>query len=106
MAPLQLPHREPIHDIHPLTGVNIAVFYADRALETFGGGEAGWFWWPRRRGFSPDGPPTGPFPSCYAAYRHAMIMFSGDEERALDGPTTLMRTQCGHANLLNCRDIA
>ena len=51
----------------------IEVFYADRTLETFGRCGAGWFWWPRRRGFSPDGPATGPFPTSYAAYRHAMI---------------------------------
>jgi len=72
MAPLQLARHEPIHDIHPLTGINIEVFYADRAMETFGRDGAGWFWWPRRRGFSPDGPATGPFATSYAAYRHAM----------------------------------
>jgi hypothetical protein len=62
----------PLYDINPLTGISIEVFYADRTLETFGWGEAGWFWWPRRRGFSPDGPATGPFATRYAAYRHAM----------------------------------
>lgn len=66
------PYREPIHDVHPMTGVNIEVFYADRALETFGRGGAGWFWWSRRRGSSPDGPPTGPFATSYSAYRHAL----------------------------------
>ena len=50
----------------------IEVFYADRALETFGRCGAGWFWWPRRRGCSPDGPAAGPFATSYAAYRHAM----------------------------------
>ncbi len=59
-------------DIHPKTGASIEVFYADRTLETFGGSGAGWFWWPRRRGFAPDGPATGPFPTSYAAYRHAV----------------------------------
>jgi hypothetical protein len=72
MAPLQLAHREPIHDVHPLTGISIEVFYSDRTLETFGRGGAGWFWWWRRRGCSPDGSSTGPFSSSYAAFKHAM----------------------------------
>ena len=63
---------EPLYDVNPLTGVGIEVFYADRTLETFGRSGAGWFWWPRRRGRSPDGPATGPFATNYAAYRHAM----------------------------------
>jgi hypothetical protein len=66
------PRRAPLFDIHPLTGVTIEVFYLDRTLETFGRGGAGWFWWSRRRGFSPGGLPTGPFATSYAAYRHAM----------------------------------
>ena len=74
MAPLQFAQREPIHDVHPVTGVNIEVFFANRALETFGRGAAGWFWWPRRRGFSPDGPATGPFATSYAAYRDAILI--------------------------------
>jgi len=67
----QRAHREPLFDVHPQTGVSIEVFYADRSLETFGRGGAGWFWWCRRRGASPNGSPTGPFPTSYAAYRHA-----------------------------------
>jgi hypothetical protein len=63
---------EPLYDIHPLTGATIEVFYADRDLETFGRCGSGWFWCCRRRGFSPDGSPTGPFATGYAAYRHAM----------------------------------
>jgi hypothetical protein len=74
MTSLQHAFREPIHDVHPLTGVNIEVFYADRGLETFGEGLPGWFWWPRRRGFSPDGPAIGPFATSYAAYRHAVTV--------------------------------
>jgi hypothetical protein len=62
----------PFYDIDPRTGASIEVFYADRALETFGRCGAGWFWWPRRRGFSPVGLPTGPFATSYSAYRHAM----------------------------------
>lgn len=65
---------EPLYDVHPRTGASIEVFYADRTLETFGRGGAGWFWWPRRRGSSPVGSGTGPFATSYAAYRHAMEM--------------------------------
>src|SRR5215216_7610046 len=73
MVPRQNTRRhEPLFDVHPRTGASIEVFYADRTLETFGKRGAGWFWWPRRRGFAPDGPPTGPFATCYAAYRHAL----------------------------------
>jgi len=69
----QCARREPLYDINPQTGATFEVFYSDRTLETFGRGGAGWFWWSRRRGFSPDGPATGPFATSYAAYRHAMI---------------------------------
>jgi hypothetical protein len=69
MAPLP---RAPLYDINPLTGISIEVFYADRTLETFGRGGAGWFWWPRRRGCLPEGPATGPFATSYGAYRHAL----------------------------------
>jgi hypothetical protein len=62
---------EPLFDVHPQTGAPIEVFYANRSLETFGRCGAGWFWWPRRRGFAPAGPAVGPFPTSYAAYRHA-----------------------------------
>ena len=63
---------EPLYDINPLTGATIEVFYADRALETFGWKGAGWFWWARRRGPSPAGSAKGPFATRYAAYRDAM----------------------------------
>lgn len=63
---------EPLYDIIPRTGVSIEVFFSDRAMETFGRVGPGWFWWPRRRGFSPEGAATGPFATSYAAYRHAM----------------------------------
>jgi len=68
----QRPHREPLYDIAPETGINFEVFYSDRTLETFGRRGAGWFWWPRRRGSSPDGSATGPFATSYSAYRHAL----------------------------------
>jgi hypothetical protein len=64
-------HR-PLFDAHPVTGASIEVFYSDRTLEAFGRGGAGWFWWPRRRGFAPDGPAHGPFPTSYSAYRNAL----------------------------------
>ena len=54
------------------TGTTIEMLYAHRTPETFGRGGAGRFWWPRRRGCSPDGPATGPFATSYSAYRHAM----------------------------------
>src|ERR1019366_2445184 len=76
MAPTSCPSQraahEPLFDVHPRAGVSIEVFYSDRTLETFGRDGAGWFWWPRQRGFSPDGAPTGPFATSYAAYRHAL----------------------------------
>ena len=78
MAPLapvsgQRAAHELLYDINPRTGISFEVFFADRTLETFGKGGAGWFWWPRRRGFAPTGPVVGPFPTSYSAYRHAAI---------------------------------
>jgi len=70
--PRQRARHEPLFDVHPRTGASIEVFYADRALETFGRGGSGWFWWFRRHGFAPEGQPVGPFATSYAAYRHAM----------------------------------
>ena len=64
---------EAIFDNHPVTGFSIEVFYADRALETFGRRGAGWFWQLRRRGFAPEGAATGPFPTSYSAYRKALL---------------------------------
>jgi hypothetical protein len=64
--------REPLFDVHPRTGLSIEAFYADRSLETFGRTGAGWFWWSRRPGYSPDGSANGPFATRYAAYRDAM----------------------------------
>jgi hypothetical protein len=65
-------HHKPLFDVHPVTGASIEVFYTDRTLETFGRRGAGWFWWPRRRGFAPDGAARGPFPTSYSAYRDAL----------------------------------
>jgi hypothetical protein len=62
---------EPLFDVNLQSGISIEVFYADRTLETFGRCGAGWFWWQRRRGFSPAGSPSGPFATSYAAYRDA-----------------------------------
>jgi hypothetical protein len=68
----QRARHEPLFDTHPLTGASIEVFYADRTLETFGKGDSGWFWWFRRPGFAPNAPASGPFPTSYSAYRHAL----------------------------------
>jgi hypothetical protein len=70
---------EPLYDIDPRTGASIEIFYGDRALETFGRCGAGWFYWVRRRGFSPAEPATGPFATSYAAYRHALGTALGTE---------------------------
>jgi hypothetical protein len=86
---LQNASREPLYDINPLTGISIEVFYSDRTLETFGRGGAGWFWWLRRRGFSPDGPATGPFATNFAAYRHAL----GASLGANGGPSKIFQVK-------------
>jgi hypothetical protein len=62
--------RESLFDIHPVTGVSIEVFY-NGAFASFG--RRGWFWQVRQRGYAPDGPATGPFPTSYSAYRDALI---------------------------------
>ena len=62
----------PFFDVDPVTGASIEVFYADRTLETFGRSGAGWFWWPRQRGFAPNKLAHGPFPTRYSAYRDAL----------------------------------
>ena len=41
---MQSAAHEPLFDIDPRTGTSIEVFFADRALETFGRCGAGWFW--------------------------------------------------------------
>ena len=76
------PKYAPLFDVDPVTGRSIEVFYADRALETFGRIGAGWFWWPRQRGLAPTGPAAGPFPSSYAAYRHAAISAAVTSKRS------------------------
>ncbi|HZR89976.1 MAG TPA: hypothetical protein VFB02_24490 [Bradyrhizobium sp.] len=70
------PRFAPLFDVDPVTGASIEVFYSDRTLETFGWRGAGWFWWPRHRGFAPEGHAHGPFPSSYAAYRDAFVAIS------------------------------
>jgi hypothetical protein len=67
---MQRAHK-PLYDVDPQTGASIEVFYTDR-LATFGRRGTGWFWWPRQRGFAPAGRAHGPFPTSYAAYRHAI----------------------------------
>ena len=99
-TPGQRAGRQPLFDIHPQTGATIEVFYADRTLETFGRCGAGWFWCSRRSGLPPDGPATGPFPTSYAAYRHAMNRVAAIVRGTGTGPTKLIRTQRGHGDFL------
>ncbi len=62
---------EPLHDVDRQTGTSVEVFYADRALATsFGMNGAGWFWCACEPACLPDGPPTGPLATSYAAYRN------------------------------------
>jgi hypothetical protein len=65
-------------DIHPVRGGSIEIFFADRTLETFGRGGAGWFWHVRRRGFAPHGPAMGPFPTSYSACRDAFVTIASN----------------------------
>jgi hypothetical protein len=51
--------------------LGIEVFYADRALETFGRDGSGWFWRSRRRGFSPAGLLLAHLLRAIHPYRHA-----------------------------------
>jgi hypothetical protein len=68
--PKRRPLYEPLYDTNPRTGASVEVFCADRVLaESFGRG-TGWFWWSCQCGFLPDGEPTGPFGTSYAAYRN------------------------------------
>jgi hypothetical protein len=68
----QCARRKALYDVDPRTGASIEVFYADRALESFGRRGAGWFWGAHRRGFSPEGAATGPFATSYAAHHRAL----------------------------------
>jgi hypothetical protein len=68
----QCARREPLYDINPQTGVSIEVFYADQHWKVSAGVALVGFGGARRRGFSPDGPATGPFVTSYAAYHHAL----------------------------------
>ena len=60
---------EPIYDVDPRTGASVEVFFADHWLAKSFGTRAGWFWWTCQCGCLPEGPPTGPFATSYAAYR-------------------------------------
>lgn len=80
--PKQRARLEPLFDLHPRTGVSIEVFFANRTMETFGRCGAGWFWQVRRRGFAPEGSPTGPFATSYSAYQHAMTTTAVSGRRA------------------------
>jgi hypothetical protein len=70
-APLSnLARHEPLYDVDPRTGAAIEVFFADDVLAKSFGTRPGWFWWSCRRGHMPDGLPSGPFATSYAAYRN------------------------------------
>ena len=86
------PH-EPLYDADPRTGAAIEVFYADDVLAKSFGTRPGWFWWSCRRGFLPDGLPTGPFATSYAAYRDIATRWISRRDF---GTRIRMRTQCGH----------
>ena len=68
---------EPLYEIDPRSGASIEVFYADRVLAGSFDTRPGWFWWTCQRGFLPDGLPTGPFASSYAAYRNFALDWIG-----------------------------
>ena len=70
------PH-EPLYDVDPRTGAAIEVFYADDVLAKSFATRPGWFWWSCRGGFLPDGQPTGPFATRYAAYRNVAMQWIG-----------------------------
>ena len=62
---------EPLYDIDPQTGASVEIFYADRVLATsFGTRWRGVVLVVLSAQLLPDGPPTGPFATSYAAYRN------------------------------------
>jgi hypothetical protein len=62
---------EPLYDIDPQTGASVEIFYADPAVaNSFGMCDTGWFWWTCQGGSLPEGKPSGPFGTSYAAYRN------------------------------------
>jgi hypothetical protein len=79
--PRRRPAYEPLYDIDPRNGASVEIFLADRVLAKSFGTRPGWFWWSCRRGSLPDGLPTGPFPTSYAAYRNIAMQW-------LAGPKT------------------
>jgi hypothetical protein len=64
---------EPIYDIDPHTGASLEVFYADAVLARSFSAGCGWFWWTCQPGRLPEGHPSGPYPTSYAAYRGALV---------------------------------
>jgi hypothetical protein len=69
-GPKRRPAYEPLYDVDQQTGASVEVFYADRTLANSFGCGTGWFWWACQCGFLPNGLPTGPFATSYAAYRN------------------------------------
>ncbi|SRR5260370_22807823 len=67
------PAHEPLYDIDPQTGATVEIFYCNRVLaESFDVPGASWFHWWCQPGSLPECPPTGPFPTSYSAFRHAL----------------------------------
>ena len=74
LDPTRRTAREPLYDVDTQTGASVEVFHADSSLaKSFGARGAGWFWWTCRPGRLPDGLPTGPFATSYAAYRNVAM---------------------------------
>ena len=48
------------------------MFFADNGLAKSFGTSPGWFWWTCQSGCLPEGEPSGPFATSYAAYRDAL----------------------------------
>ena len=71
-GPIRRTILEPLYNFDAQSGVSIEVFFADCVLAKSFGTNPGWFWWSCRCGCLPDGPPTGPFGTSYAAYRDAL----------------------------------
>ena len=89
---MQSAAHEPLFDIDPRTGTSIEVFFADRALETFGRCGAGWFWWCRRRGYPPER---------LVRWGRLATPYSGLSERDERGPRLFWKTRLNHS--AHCR---
>lgn len=70
----QLATREPLYDVHPVTGRTVEVFFMNNDVAaSFGLRTTGWAWWSCAQGQMPDHLPHGPFATSYSAYRDAIL---------------------------------